>query len=146
MKIVRFPSSSSSSIILQPIVDPMSLHNDLSAENIHLNSSMTSPIANFPIVSTRLRTLIVKKQLSTRYTQVTQDEKADPKQDTNDPLENVPNIPNQQINFMQYLHLHSHPDAFVHKCDVMTQTDHTTIKPKPFPRNQSNRLRTSSGK
>ena len=47
---------------------------------------------------------------------------------------------------MQHLHLHNHPDTFVHKCDVMTQTDHTTIKPRPFPRNLSNRSRTLSKK
>ena len=48
-----------------------------------------------------------------------------------------------KINFMQYLHLHNHPDTFVFKCDAMAQTDHTTIKPKPFHRNLSNSLRTS---
>ena len=47
---------------------------------------------------------------------------------------------------MQYLHLHNHPDTFAYKCNVMTQTDHATIKPRPFPRNLSNRSRTSSEK
>ena len=50
-----------------------------------------------------------------------------------------------KIHFMQYLHIHNHPDTsdtFVHKCGVMTQTDHMTMRPKLFPRNLSNRLRT----
>ena len=33
-------------------------------------------------------------------------------------------------------------DKPTYKCDQMTQTDHTTIKPKPFARNLSNRSRT----
>ena len=47
---------------------------------------------------------------------------------------------------MQYLHLHNHPDTFAYKCNVITQTDHATIKPRPFPKNLSNRSRTSSEK
>ena len=47
---------------------------------------------------------------------------------------------------MQYLHLHNHPDTFAYKFDVMTQTDHMTIKPRPFSGNISNRLRTLSEK
>ena len=46
-----------------------------------------------------------------------------------------------KINFLQYLHLHNHPDTsdtFVPKCNAMTQTK--TIRPKPFSRNLSNRL------
>ena len=38
--------------------------------------------------------------------------------------------------------MHNHPDTFIHKCDATTQTDFTTIRPKPFPRNLSNRART----
>ena len=47
-----------------------------------------------------------------------------------------------KINFQQYLILHKHPDTFIHKCDATTQTDYTTIRPKSFPRNLSNRTRT----
>ena len=120
----------------------MSLHNDQSAENIHLNSSMTSSIANFAIASTRLRSLILEKHLSTLYTQLKQQQQADPNL-TRIILLNVFQIfQNNKINFMQYLLLHYHPDTFVHTCDAMTQTDHTTIRPQPFPRNLSNRLRT----
>ena len=46
-----------------------------------------------------------------------------------------------KINFEQYLKLHNHPDTFTQKKDATTQTDYTTIRPKPFPRNLSNRLR-----
>ena len=49
-----------------------------------------------------------------------------------------------KINFMQYLHIHNHPDTFIYKSNAMTQTDHTTIKPKSFNRNLSNRSRTLS--
>ena len=47
-----------------------------------------------------------------------------------------------KINFQQYLILHNHPDTFIHKCDATTQTDYSTIRPKSFPRNLSNRTRT----
>ena len=47
-----------------------------------------------------------------------------------------------KINFQQYLILHNHPDTFIHKCDATTQTDYTTIRPKSFSRNLSNRTRT----
>ena len=45
-----------------------------------------------------------------------------------------------KINFEQYLKLH--PDNFIQKCDATTQTDFTTIGPKPFLKNLSNRIRT----
>ena len=51
-----------------------------------------------------------------------------------------------KINFQQYLILQNHPDTFIHKCDATTQTDYTTIRPKFFPRNLSNRTRTLSEK
>ena len=47
-----------------------------------------------------------------------------------------------KINFEQYLKVHKHPDTFIQKCDAMTQTDYTTIRPKPFLKNLSNRMRT----
>ena len=50
-----------------------------------------------------------------------------------------------KINFLQNLHLQNHPDTsdtIIPKCDAMTQTDHTTVRPRPFPRNLSNRSRT----
>ena len=38
--------------------------------------------------------------------------------------------------------MHNHPDTFIHKCDATTQTDYTTIRPKAFSKNLSNRTRT----
>ena len=38
--------------------------------------------------------------------------------------------------------MHNHPDTFIHKCDATTQTDCTTIRPKSYSRNLSNRTRT----
>ena len=47
-----------------------------------------------------------------------------------------------KLNFEQYLKIHKHQDTFTTQCDVSTQTEHTTIRPKPFSRNTSNRQRT----
>ena len=118
----------------------MSLHNDQSAENIHLNSSMTPSIA-LPFASTGLRSLILKKHLSTLYTQMTNDKQADQNLTRMILLNIFQRFQINKINFLQYLHLHNHPDTsdtFVPKCNAMTQTK--TIRPKPFPRNLSNRL------
>ena len=81
--------------------------------------------------------------MSTLYTQFTQEKKADP-QLTRMILFNMFQI--FQINkiiFEQNLELHKHPDTFIHKCDATTQTDHTTMRPKPFLKNLSDRRRTS---
>ena len=76
---------------------------------------------------------------------MTNEKKADPKL-TRMILLNVFQIFQiNKITFLQYLHLHNHPDSSdtsTFKCDTMTQTDHTTIRPKPFPRNLFNRSRT----
>ena len=103
---------------------------------------MTSNKAiQLPIASTRLRSLILKKHLSTLYTQRTQEKKADP-QLTKMILFNIFQIFQiNKINFQQYLILHNHPDTFIHKCDATTQTEYTTIRPKAFPRNLSNKTR-----
>ena len=98
----------------------------------------------FPIASTRLRSLILKKHISTLYTQLTQEKKAEPI------LTRIRMIlfntfqifQINKIDFEQYLKLHNHPDKFIQKSDATTQTDYTTIRPKPFPRNLSNRMRT----
>ena len=47
-----------------------------------------------------------------------------------------------KIIFEQYLKLHKHPDTFTEKCDATTQTEHTTIKPKPYSRYITNRCST----
>ena len=46
-----------------------------------------------------------------------------------------------KINFEQYLKLHQHPDTFIQRSDATTQTDYTTIRPKPLLTNLSNRMR-----
>ena len=99
-------------------------------------------VVEFPIASTRLRSLILKKHISTLYTQLTQEKKADPIL-TRMILFNMFQM--FQINkmyFGQYLKLHNHPDKFIQKSDAKTQTDYTTIRTKPFPRYLSNRMRT----
>ena len=70
---------------------------------------------------------------------MTQEKKADP-QLTKMILFNIFQI--NKINFQQYLILHNPPDTFIHKCEATTQTDYTTIRPKSFSRNLSNRTRT----
>ena len=47
-----------------------------------------------------------------------------------------------KINFEKYLKLPNHPDNFIQKCDATNQTDYTTIRPKTFLKNLSNRIRT----
>ena len=97
----------------------------------------------FPIASTRLRSLILKKHISTLYTQITQEEKADPQLTKLILFKMFQIFQINKINFQQYPILHNHPDTFIHKCDAITQTDYTTIRPKPFLKNLSNRRRTS---
>ena len=105
-------------------------------------TSQDTSVVQFPIASTRLRSLIPKKHISTLYTQLTQEKKADPIL-TRMILFNVSQIFQiNNINFEQYLKLHNHPDTFTQKSDATTQTDYTTIRPKPFLRNLSNRIRT----
>ena len=119
--------------------------NEQSMENIQLDSSKTSLTISLP-ASARLRSLILKKHLSTLFTQLKNENNADPNL-TRMILLNIFQMFNiNKINFLQYLHLHNHPDSMdkpTYKCDQMTQTDHTTIKPKPLARNLSNRSRTA---
>ena len=102
---------------------------------------MTSSV-EFPIASTRLRSLILEKHISTLYTQITQEKKSDPQLTKMILFNMFQRFQINKINFQQYLILHNHPDTFIHKCDATTQTDYTTIRPKSFPRNLSNRTRT----
>ena len=107
-----------------------------------MTSSDTS-IVELPIASTRLRSLILKKHMSTLYTQITQEKKADPQLTRMILLNMFQTFQINKINFEQYLKLHEHPDSFIHKCDATTQTDYTTIRPNLFLKNLSNRRRTS---
>ena len=91
--------------------------------------------------STRLRSLILKKHITTLYTQFKKENKADPNL-TRLILLNVFQIFQvTKINFDQYLKLHEHPDTNNIQCDATTQTEYTTIRPKPFSRTLSNRSR-----
>ena len=96
---------------------------------------------DFPIASTRLRPLILKKHMSTLYTQLTQEKKADP-QLTRTILLNMFQIFQINKKIAQHLKLHEHPDTFIQNCDAMTQTDYTTIRQRLFLKNLSNRMRT----
>ena len=99
-----------------------------------------SPIAPLlSVSSTRLRSLILKKHLTTLYTQFTNEKRADPHL-TRLILLNVFQIFQlTKINFDQYLKLHKHPDTYNICYVATTQTEYTTIRPKPFSRTLSNR-------
>ena len=51
-----------------------------------------------------------------------------------------------RINFDQYLNIHKHPDTYSTQRDAITQTEHTTIKPKRLIRILSNRMRSEMEK
>ena len=102
-----------------------------------------SPIAPLlPVPSTRLRSLILKKHLTTFYTQLTKEKCADPHLTTLILLIMFQIFQVTKINFDQYLKLHKIPDTYFIQRDAITQTEHTTIRPKPFSRTLSNRSRT----
>ena len=106
-------------------------------------TSQDTSVVEFPIASTRLRSLVLKKHISTLYTQLTQEKKAHPILTTRMILFNIIQIFQlNKINFEQYLELHNQPDTFTQKSDATTQTEYTTIRPKPFLRNLSNRMLT----
>ena len=106
-------------------------------------SSSDTSIVELPVASTRLRSLILKKHISTLYTQITQEKKANPHLTRMIFFNMFQIFQINKINFEQYLHLHKHPDTLIHKCDAKTQTDYTTIRSKPFLKNLSNRRSTS---
>ena len=106
-----------------------------------MTSQDTSEV-ELPIDSTRLLSLILKKHISTLYTQLTRAKNADPILRRMILFNILQIFQINKINFEQYLKLHNHPDTFTQKSDATTQTDYTTIRPKPFPRNLSNRMRT----
>ena len=106
-----------------------------------MTSQDTSEV-ELPIDSTRLLSLILKKHISTLYTQLTRAKNADPILRRMILFNILQIFQINKINFEQYLKLHNHPDTFTQKSVATTQTDYTTIRPKPFPRNLSNRMRT----
>ena len=106
-------------------------------------TSQDTSVVEFPIASTRLRSPILKKHMSTSYTQITQEKKADPHLTRRMiPLNTFQIFQINKMNFEQYLKLHKHPVTFIQNCDATTQTDYTTIRPKPFLKKLSNRSRT----
>ena len=151
MAIVKLPSSL---FLFLQLADSIYLHNDKSSKNIHSNSfipttmisSHDTTLVKFPIASTRLRPLILKKRMSTLYTQLTQDKKAHPHLTRLILFNLVQILQINKVNFAQYLKLHKHPDTFIQKCDAMTQTDYTTIRQKLTFKNLSNRMRTATRK
>ena len=93
------------------------------------------------ISSARLRSLILKKHLTTLNAQLKTDKKADLHL-TRMILLNIFQIFQiTRINFDQLLHIHKHPDTYSTQRDATTQTEHTTIKPKRLVRSLSNRMR-----
>ena len=93
------------------------------------------PIAPFlSISSARLRSLILKKHLTTLNAQLRTDKKADPHLTRMILLNMFQIFQITRINFDQYLHIHKHPDTYSTQKDATTQTEHTTIKPKRLVR------------
>ena len=105
------------------------------------------PIAPFlSICSARLRSLILKKHLTTLNAQLKADKKADPHLTRMILLNMLQIFQITQINFDQYLQIHKHPDTYSTQRDTATQTEHTTIKPKRLMRSLSNRMRSEMEK
>ena len=98
-------------------------------------TSRDTSVVEFQIPSTRLRSLILKKHMSTLYSPITQEKKVDPNITRMILLNMFQIFQINKLNFEQYLKLHKHPDTFSHNCDATTQTDYTTIRPKPFFKN-----------
>ena len=105
-------------------------------------TSQDTSVVEFPIASTRRRSLILKKHISTLYTQLTQEKKADPHLTRMILLNMFQIFQINEINFEQNLKLHQHSDTFIQKCDATIQTDYNTIRPKPFFKSLSKRMRT----
>ena len=100
------------------------------------------PIAPFlSISSARLRSLILKKHLTTLNAQLKTDKKADPHLTRMILLNMFQIFQITKINFDQCLNIHKHPDTYSAQRDATTQTEHTTIKPKRLLRNITNRIR-----
>ena len=93
-------------------------------------TSQDTSVVEFPIASTRLRSLILKKHISTLFTQLTQEKKADTILTRMILFNRFQTFQINKINFEKYLKLHNHSDNFIQKCDATTQTDYTTIRPK----------------
>ena len=105
------------------------------------------PIAPFlSISSARLRSLILKKHLTTLNAQLRTEKKADPHLTRMILLNMFQILQITRINFDQYLHIHKHSDTYSTQKDATTQTEQTTIKPKRLLRSLSNRMRSEMEK
>ena len=104
----------------------------------------TAPLLSIP--SARLRSLILKKHLTTLNAQLKTDQKADPYLTRMILLNMFQIFQITRANFDQYLQIHKHPDTYSTQRDATTQTEHTTIKPKRLLRNLSNRMRSEMEK
>ena len=91
--------------------------------------------------SARLRSLILKKHLTTLNAQLKTDKKADPHLTRMILLNMFQIFQITRKNFDQYLQIHKHPDTYSTQRDATTQTEHTTIKPKHLVRSLFNRMR-----
>ena len=99
----------------------------------------TAPLLSIP--SARLQSLILKKHSTTLNAQLKTDKKADPHLTRLILLNMFQIFQTKRINFDQNLQIHKHPDTYSNQRDATTQTEHTTLKPKHFLRNLSNRMR-----
>ena len=104
----------------------------------------TAPLLSIP--SARLRSLILKKHLTTLNAQLKTDKKADPHLTRMILLNMFQIFQITRINFDQYLQIHQHPDTYSTQRDATAQTEHTTIKPKHLLQNLSNRMRSEMEK
>ena len=100
----------------------------------------------FSISSARLRSLILKKHLTTLDAQLKTNKKADPYLTKMILLKIFQIFQITRTDFDQYLHIHKHPDTYSTQRDATTQTEHTTIKPKRLVRSLSNRMRSEMEK
>ena len=100
-----------------------------------MTSSHDTSSVEFPLASTRLRSQIVKKHMSTLLTQLTQEKKVDPHLTRMILLNMFHIFQINKTNFAQDLKLHKHPDTFIEKRDA------DKIRQKPTFKNLSNRLR-----
>ena len=105
-------------------------------------TSQDTSVVEFQIPSTRLLSLILKKHMSTLYSQITQEKNVDPNLTRMILLIMFQIFQINKTSFEQILKLHKHPDTFCQNRVATTQTDYSTSRPKPFLKNLSNRSRT----
>ena len=103
-------------------------------------SKLITPYDWWSFPSAQLRSLILKKHLTTLNAQLKSDQKADPHLTRLILLNMFQIFQITRINFDQYLQIHKHPDTYSTQRDATTQTEHPTIKPKHLLRNLSNRM------